>query len=54
MKHRFPTNSNKPLITMYLKETFLNRRQWILEQNPTIFEIFEKYARLLDYNGEMV
>ncbi|XP_036138784.1 uncharacterized protein LOC118644388 isoform X3 [Monomorium pharaonis] len=54
MKHKLPSDSNKELIKKCLKETFSNRRQWIISSGPVISNIFEKYPRLLDYNGEMI
>ncbi|XP_067205961.1 uncharacterized protein [Linepithema humile] len=37
-----------------MKNTFPNRRHWISTANPSITEIFKKYPRLMDYNGEMI
>ncbi|XP_067204588.1 uncharacterized protein [Linepithema humile] len=37
-----------------MKDTFPNRRHWISTANPSITEIFKKYPRLMDYNGEMI
>lgn len=54
MKHKLPSDHNKESIKNCLEETFLNRRQWIVDSGPTISEIFERYPRLLDYHGEMV
>lgn len=34
--------------------TYFNRRNWILNDKPSISEIFEKYPKLIDYKGEMV
>ena len=53
MKYKNPVGSNKLIIATSLDETFINRRTWILESQPLTTEIFEKYPRLLDYDGEM-
>jgi len=49
-----PSDCNKEAIKNCLKETFLNRRQWIVNCGPVISNIFETYPRLLDYYGEMI
>ena len=54
MKHKYPSDSNKDSIKDHLSQTFLNRRNWILEKNPTVAEIFDTYNRLIDYDGDLV
>ena len=54
MKYKHPIESNKQVIKTCLEETFLNRRNWIMENEPAISEIFDMYPRLIDFNGEMV
>lgn len=54
MARKNPTSTYKIYIKNMLKDTFINRRQWILEKSPTIEKVFSCYPRLQDYNGEMV
>jgi len=54
MRCKNPTRSNQAAIAECLKLTFLNRREFIRDQNPTMSAIFDKYPRLTDYSGEMV
>ncbi|XP_070526384.1 uncharacterized protein [Cardiocondyla obscurior] len=54
MKHKLPSHYNKECIKKCLQDTFPNRRQWIINTGLNISNIFKKYLRLLDYNGEMV
>ncbi|XP_039310145.1 uncharacterized protein LOC105202987 [Solenopsis invicta] len=51
---KHPSQENKQGIFSYMKDTFPNRRHWIKTANPNITEIFQKYPRLIDYNGEMI
>ncbi|XP_031784834.1 uncharacterized protein LOC103316353 [Nasonia vitripennis] len=54
MEHKYPSPEHKESITATLKETFFNRRNWILGESPTIAEVLQKYPRLQDYNGDMI
>ncbi|KAL0104032.1 hypothetical protein PUN28_017016 [Cardiocondyla obscurior] len=54
MKHKLPSHYNKECIKKCLQDTFPNRRQWIINTGLNISNIFKKYLRLLDYNGEMI
>ncbi|XP_066581724.1 LOW QUALITY PROTEIN: uncharacterized protein [Prorops nasuta] len=54
LKHKYPSSSNKEPIMNRMKETFLNRRSWILKESPTVSEIFNKYERLANYDGDLV
>lgn len=49
-----PVSHKKGEIMQTLAETYPNRRSWIKKQKPSANEIFQKYPRLLDFNGEMV
>lgn len=54
MKFKYPSAVHKKSIQACLLETLSNRRQWILEQGPSIGQIHEVYPRLWDYKGDMV
>ena len=54
MKYKSPNDSNRKDIEKYLLDTQPNRKEWILQESPTISQIFKEYQRLLDYNGDMV
>lgn len=54
MKFKIPSKTNKSSISECMNITMKNRRKWILENLPTIDEIFDKFPRLADYFGQMV
>lgn len=54
MKYKMPYKANKSSISECMRVTMKNRRKWILENFPTIDEIFQQFPRLADYSGEMV
>ena len=54
MKFKVPSKTNKSAISECMNITMKNRRKWILENLPTIDEIFDQFPRLADYSGQMV
>lgn len=54
MKFKMPSKTNKSSISDCMRVTMKNRRKWILENLPTIDEIFNQFPRLADYSGQMV
>ena len=41
---------NKAAISSLMAETAPNRRKWILEQRPSIYEVTDKFPALKDYD----
>lgn len=54
MKDQEATEYNKQAICKALQHTIANRQKEIKDLNMTIAEVFKRYPRLIDYNGEMV
>ncbi|XP_067207899.1 uncharacterized protein [Linepithema humile] len=54
MKFKVPSKTNKSAISECMNITMKNRRKWILENLPTIDEIFDQFSRLADYSGQMI
>lgn len=53
MTYTTPTMYKEGEIIQALAATFANRRSWIQKENPSANENFQKYPRLLDFEGEM-
>lgn len=49
-----PHKVNQCSISKCMRDTMKNRRKWILENCPTIDEIFHEFPRLADFSGQMV
>ena len=54
MQLTIPRREKKQSLMKSLQETFQDRRDWITSEEPTIFDIAEKFPRLFDFYGEMV
>ncbi|XP_051164505.1 uncharacterized protein LOC127283579 [Leptopilina boulardi] len=54
MQLTMPRPDKKRGLCDCLMETFDDRRNWIVNENPTIHDIMSKYPRLFDFHGEMI
>lgn len=54
MNHSNPSSENKSQHIAYMRDTYMDRRGWILTESPSAHDIFEKYRRLKNYNGDIV
>lgn len=54
MKHKNPSLENKREIAKHMSQTFYNRRNWILQDQPTVTQVIESYPRLASYDGDIV
>lgn len=49
MKDVEVTPNSKPILIEAFKNSFTNRRAWIVKQKPLVSEIIERFPRFLDF-----